>query len=161
MASLWNRIPAWADWIVASVAAIVLLNLNVTDAGDPLSGVGLSAGPTSPGITEDARTTFYGVLAIGALLLTVAGMVLSTVARRQHAAARLLVTTYPLVALAGLLGLLFDYRDGPVSTVQLIVYLLLVLAVVRLGRIVASLTNQDTDATNAAQDVVGDNLSRS
>lgn len=93
------------------------------------------------------------MLAIGALLLTGAGIVLSTVARRQHAAARLLVTTHPLVALAGLLGLLFDYRDGPVRTVQLIVYLLLVLAVVRLGRIVASLANHDTDATNAAQAV--------
>jgi len=161
MVSPWNRVPAWADWIVASVAAIVLLNLNVTDAGDPLSGVGLSAGPTSSGITEGARTTFYGVLVIGALLLTGAGIVLSTVAPRQHAAARLLVTTYPLVALAGLLGLLFDYRDGPVRTVQLIVYLLLVLAVVRLGRIVASLANHDTDATNAAQVGASDTLWRS
>ena len=151
MASLWNRVPVWVDWIVASVAAIVLLNVNVTSAGDPLSGVGLSAGPTSPGINEGARATFYGVLVIGALLLTVAGIVLSTVAQRQSAAARLLVTTYPLVALAGLLGLLFDYRDGPVRTVQLIVYLLLVLAVLRLGRIVASVANNDTDPTKAAR----------
>ena len=69
MASLWNRVPVWVEWIVVSVAAIVLLNVNVTSAGDPLSGVGLSAGPTSPGISEGARATFYGVLVIGALLL--------------------------------------------------------------------------------------------
>jgi len=41
------------------------------------------------------------------------------------------------------------------------VYLLLVLAVVRLGRIVASLANHDTDATNAAQVGASDTLSRS
>lgn len=151
MASLWNRFPVWADWIVASVAAIVLLNVNVTSAGDPLSGVGLSAGPTSPGINEGARATFYGVLVISALLLTAAGFVLSTVAQRQSAAARLLVTTYPLVALAGLLGLLFDYRDGPVRTVQLVVYLLLVLAIVRLARIVAIVANTQSEATTAAR----------
>lgn len=151
MASSWNRVPVWVDWIVESVAALVLLNVNVTSAGDPLSGVGLSPGPTSPGISEGARATFYGVLVIGALLLTVAGIVLSTVAQRQSAAARLLVTTYPLVALAGLLGLLFDDRDGPVRTVQLIVYLLLALAVVRLGRIVADVANKDTDTTKAGR----------
>lgn len=159
MASLWNRFPAWADWVAAGVAAIVLSNLNVTDAGDPLSGVGLSAGPTSPGITEGARTTFYGVLVIGALLLTVAGIVLSAVARRHRAAARLMLTTYPLVALAGLLGLLFDYRDGPVRTIQLIVYLLLVLAVVRLGRVVATFADLDTEATGTDQAGVSDSLS--
>lgn len=160
MASLWNRVPVWADWIVASVAAIVLLNVNVTDAGDPLSGVGLSAGPTSPGINEGARATFYGVLVIGALLLTAAGFVLSTVAQRQSVAGRLLVTTYPLVALAGLLGLLFDYRDGPVRTVQLVVYLLLVLAIIRLARIVAIVANKQSDATNAARVEGSDSLSK-
>ncbi len=74
MVSLWNRIPVWADWLAALVAAIVVFNVNVTTSGDPLSGVGLSAGPTSAGITEGARATFYGVLAIGALLLTAAGL---------------------------------------------------------------------------------------
>jgi hypothetical protein len=161
MASLWNRVPVWADWIVASVAAIVLLNVNVTNAGDPLSGVGLSAGPTSPGINEGARATFYGVLVIGALVLTAAGFVLSTVAQRQSAAARLLVTTYPLVALAGLLGLLFDYRDGPVRTIQSVVYLLLVLAIVRLARIVAIVTNTQPDETPAARVEDSDSMSKS
>jgi hypothetical protein len=161
MASLWNRVPVWADWIVASVAAIVLLNVNVTNAGDPLSGVGLSAGPTSPGINEGARATFYGVLVIGALVLTAAGFVLSTVAQRQSAAARLLVTTYPLVALAGLLGLLFDYRDGPVRTIQSVVYLLLVLAIVRLARIVAIVPNTQPDETPAARVEDSDSMSKS
>jgi hypothetical protein len=57
MASLWNRLPIWVDWIAAVVVAIVLLNLNVTAAGDPLSGAGLSAGPASPGIIEGARAS--------------------------------------------------------------------------------------------------------
>jgi hypothetical protein len=30
MVDLWNRIPVWADWVVAAIAAIVVLNLNVT-----------------------------------------------------------------------------------------------------------------------------------
>lgn len=146
MASLWNRLPVWVDWIVSSAAAALLLNVNVTDAGDPLSGVGLSAGAASPGITEGARTTFYGVLVISAILLTAAGIVASALSRRQHVATRLLVTTYPMVALAGLLGLLLDSRDGPVRTVQLIVYLMVFLAVIRVARIVAMLGNPDTGA---------------
>lgn len=161
MASLWTRLPAWADWIVALVAAIVLLNLNVTAAGDPLSGVGLSAGPTSPGITEGARATFYGVLVIGALLLTVAGMMLSTIGRRQQVAGRLLVTTYPVVALAGLLGMLFDYRDGPVRIVQLAVYVMLVLAIVRLGRVVAVLGKFESDAMGVDRADASDTVSTS
>lgn len=151
MGSVWSRVPVWADWIVASIAAIVLLNVNVTSAGDPLSGVGLFAGSTSPGMTEGARATFYGVLVIGAIVLTAAGFVSSTVAHRRSAAARLLVTTYPLVALAGLLGLLLDHRDGPVRTVQSVVYLMLVLAIVRLARIVAMVADTHSDAAPAAR----------
>ena len=30
MVGLWNRIPVWTDWVVAAIAAIVVLNLNVT-----------------------------------------------------------------------------------------------------------------------------------
>ncbi len=146
---MWNRLPVWADWIVALFAAIVVLNLNVTAAGDPLSGVGLSAGPSSPGITEGARATFYGVLAIGAILLTAAGMVLSTTTNgRDDRAGRLLIKTYPWVALAGLLGLLLDYRDGPVRTVQLLVYVLLLLGVIRLARVVSLASSAPAAATS-------------
>jgi hypothetical protein len=103
MAALWNRIPVWADWVVAVIAAIVVLNVNVTTAGDPLSGMGLSAGATSAGITEGARATFYGALVVG--------------------------------------GVLLDYRDGPVRTVQLFVYLMLALGIVRLARVAALATD--------------------
>jgi len=133
---------------VALVAAIVVLNLNVTDAGDPLSGVGLSTGPSSPGMTEGARVTFYGVLVIGALLLTAAGMVLSTPNRPDDLAGRLLIKTYPWVALAGLLGLLLDYRDGPVRTVQLLVYVMLFLGVIRLARVVSLASSSPSAATS-------------
>lgn len=142
MANLWNRIPLWADWVVASVAAVVVLNLNVTTAGDPLSGVGLSAGATSAGITEGARSTFYGALVVGAVVLTAAGLIISTIGRQWRTAGGLLTRTFAGVALAGVLGLLLDYRDGPVRTVQLFVYLMLGLGIVRLAR-VAALASDD------------------
>ncbi len=45
--------------------------------------------------------------------------------------------TFAGVTLAGVLGLLLDYRDGPVRTVQLFVYLMLALGIVRLARVAA------------------------
>lgn len=137
MANFWNRIPLWADWVVASIAAIVILNLNITTAGDPLSGVGLSAGPSSAGITEGARATFYGALVVGAVLLTATGLIISTSGRGHQVVGGLLTRTFAGVALAGILGLLLDYRDGPVSTVQLFVYVMLCLGIVRLARAAA------------------------
>lgn len=137
MAGLWNRMPVWADWVVASIAAIIVLNVNVTTAGDPLSGVGLSAGATSAGITEGARAAFYGALVVGGVLLTATGLIISTSGRQWRTVGGLLTRTFAGVALAGVLGLLLDYRDGPVRTVQLFVYLMLALGMVRLGRVAA------------------------
>jgi len=142
MARLWNRIPPGADWVVAAVAAIIVLNVNVTTAGDPLSGVGLSAGATSAGITEGARSTFYGALVVGGVLLTATGLIISASDRHWRMVGGLLTRTFAGVALAGVLGLLLDHRDGPVRTVQLFVYLMLALGVVRLAR-VAALASDD------------------
>ncbi len=137
MDGFWNRIPQWADWIVATIAAIVILNLNITTAGDPLSGVGLPAGSASPGITEGARATFYGALAVSASVLAATGLIISTSGRQWRTVGGLLTRTFAGVALAGVLGLLLDYRDGPVRTVQLFVYLMLALGIVRLARVAA------------------------
>lgn len=137
MATVWNRIPTWADWVVAAIVAIIVLNVNVTTAGDPLSGVGLSAGATSAGITEGARATFYGALVVGGVLLTATGLIISTSARHWRTVGGLLTRTFAGVALAGMLGLLLDYRDGPVRTVQLFVYVMLALGIVRLARVAA------------------------
>lgn len=134
MEQFWKRVPLWGDWVVAIVVAIVVLNLNITTAGDPLSGVGLSAGPSSAGITEGGRTAFYAALIVGGVVLVAAGLLMTA---RHEVDGALLARTFSLVALAGVLGLLLDYRDGPVSTVQLIVYLLLFLGVVRLARVVS------------------------
>lgn len=142
MAGLWSRIPVWADWVVASIAAIVVLNVNVTTAGDPLSGVGLSAGATSAGITDGARASFYGALVVGGVLLAATGLIISTLGRQWRTVGGLLTRTFAGVALAGVLGLLLDYRDGPVRTVQLFVYLMLALGIVRLAR-VAALVSDD------------------
>ena len=137
MEQFWNRVPAWADWIVAIVVAVAVFNVNITSAGDPLSGVGLSAGPRSAGITEAGRTTFYAALILGGVVLAAAGLV---IADRRGPNGGLLARTFSLVALAGLLGLLLDCRDGPVRTVQLAVYVLLFLGIVRLARIVMTMT---------------------
>lgn len=135
MATLWDRIPTWADWVLSLIVAIVVFNLNVTEQGDPLSGVGLSAGPTSAGITEGARATFYGSLAVGGVLLAAAGLIIAMSHRGAQSVGKLLSRTYGGVALAGLAGLLLDYRDGPVRIVQLVVYLMLFLGIVRFARI--------------------------
>ena len=137
MASFWDRVPTWADWVAALAIGAVVLNLNVTDQGDPLSSLGLSAGPTTAGITESAKTTFYGALMISGVLLASAGLV-TAIAGWVHAISGLVIRTYGGVALAGAAGLLLDYRDGPVRTVQLFVYVMLALGVLRFLRVASA-----------------------
>ena len=153
MAGLWNRLPVWVDWVVAVIAAVVVFNVNVTTAGDPLSGVGLSAGPTSVGITEGARSTFYGALVVGGVLLVASGLIMSTSDRRWRTVGGLLTRTFAGVALAGVLGLLLDYRDGPVRTVQLFVYVMLALGIARLARVAALATGEAPPDPDPDQDV--------
>ncbi|MEL6892870.1 MAG: hypothetical protein AAFP84_14830 [Actinomycetota bacterium] len=136
MAAVVERVAPWVDWIIAVAVAVVVVNLNVTAVGDPLSGVGLSAGPTSPGITEGARATFYAVMGIGGMLFVAVGMALAFTTPAARSVSRLLMTTFSLLALAGVLGLLLDYRDGPVRLTQLFAYVALALGTVRLARIV-------------------------
>jgi hypothetical protein len=153
MAAVWNRIPMWVDWVVAAIAAIVVLNVNVTTAGDPLSGVGLGAGAASAGITEGARSTFYGALVVCGVLLAATGLIISTSGLQWRTMGGLLTRTFSGVALAGVLGLLLDYRDGPVRTVQLFVYLMLALGIVRLTRVAALATGDaplDPDSDHSA-----------
>jgi len=145
VATFWRRLPIWADWVVASIAAVVVYNVNVTKAGAPLSGVW--PGPVPFGIAEGGRTAFYGSLVVGALVLTAAGLViLTTNGRRNRVVGGLVVRTYAGVALAGLLGLLLDYRDGPVSTVHSFVYLMLSLGILRLARISSLAFDDDESA---------------
>ena len=94
MAGFWNRIPLWTDWVLAAIAAVVVLNLNITSAGDPLSGVGFSAGPASAGISEGARATFYGALTVAAALLVATGLLISTSGRQHRIVGGLLTRCY-------------------------------------------------------------------
>ena len=55
--------------------------------------------------------------------------------------------------LAGVLGLLLDYRDGPVRTVQLFVYLMLALGIVRLARVAALASADAPPDTDSNQSV--------
>lgn len=144
MASFWDRVPTWADWAAALAVAVVVLNLNVTDQGDPLSSVGLSAGPTTAGITEGAKSTFYGSLMISGVLLASVGLA-TAIAGWAKALTGLVVRTYGGVALAGAAGLLLDYRDGPVRTVQLFVYLMLALGAVRFVRVASAVYSVSTE----------------
>lgn len=138
MVTTWNRIPHWVDWVMALAVAIVVFNLNVTTQGDPLSSAGLSAGPTTAGMTVGAKTAFYAALMVCGVLLAAAGMV-GTLLGRGKELSGLVVRTYGGVAMAGAAGLLLDYRDGPVRTVQLFVYVMLALGAVRFIRAASAL----------------------
>lgn len=137
MASLWDRIPAWADWVAALAVAAIVLNLNVTDQGDPLSSVGLSAGPTTAGVTEGAKTIFYGAMLISGVVLASVALA-AAIAGVATALTGLVVRTYGGVALAGAAGLLLDYRDGPVRTVHLFVYVMLAVGIIRFARVAST-----------------------
>lgn len=129
MAPIWNRIPMWGDWIAAIIAAVVVLNVNVTSAGDPLSG-----------LADGVRSTLYATLVVGGLVLAAAGLIMSARSSGGTPIGGLLVRTYSCVAGAGLLGLLLDYRDGPVRTVQLVVYVMVTIGALRLARVSAQLS---------------------
>ncbi|MCU0311699.1 MAG: hypothetical protein MUE36_12260 [Acidimicrobiales bacterium] len=147
MATIWRRVPAAADWAVAVVAGIALYALNVTDQGGPLDGAGLSAGPTTAGITEGGRVTFYGALAIVGAVLAMGGLLITIAGPGWRSAGLLASRSFGGLAAAGLAGLLLDYRDGPVSLIRSVVYVLLVLSVVRFVRVsimLASLSDEET-----------------
>jgi hypothetical protein len=136
-----EKLPLWVDWLVALVIAIVVFNLNVTSAGDPLSGVrGNAPQAGAPGISEDARTAFY-------LAITLAGTVLGTGSMlvaalwRYLPAALLGVRSFGFLSAAGMAGLLLDYVDGPVRTVQLLVYVAVALASLRFTRLATALAS--------------------
>lgn len=135
MTTTWQRVPPVADWAVAVVGSVMIYSLNITDQGSPLNGVGLSAGPTTAGITEGARAAFYGALVVAGALFAVAGLLMTVAGRQWREAGLLTSRTFAGLAAAGLGGLLLDYRDGPVSWVHLVVYAVLVLGVVRFVRV--------------------------
>ena len=66
-----------------------------------------------------------------------AGLV-TAFARSANAVCGLVIRTYGGVALAGAAGLLLDYRDGPVRTVQLFVYVMVALGVLRFFRVASA-----------------------
>jgi hypothetical protein len=141
MSSFWNRIPTWVDWIVALVAAVILLNINVTAAGDPLSGAG-----SSNGISDAARATFYGALMLGGIIVCAVGLTISALSSERTASGALLSRTFAFVAFAGTAGLLLDQRDGPVRLVQLVAYAAVALGGVRLARATAATDDEATPA---------------
>lgn len=141
MSNIWNRIPTWADWIVALVVAVGLLNINITAAGDPLSG----AGPQN-GMSDAARATFYGALMLGGLIVCAAGLAIAALGSERTASGQLLARTFAFVALAGTAGLLLDQRDGPVRLVQLIAYTAVALGALRLARLTTAGNPEDMPA---------------
>ena len=138
-----KRIPVAADWVVAVPVAILIYDVHVTSAGAPLSGVGLSAGPTSAGITEAGRSTFYGALMITGAVIAGIGLLLTAMKSERHAEGALLSRSFALFLVGGA-GLLLDYRDGPVSWMHLVVYTIVVLALLRFVRVSMMLSGSAT-----------------
>jgi hypothetical protein len=147
METFWNRVPRWADWLAALALAVVVFNLNVTEVGDPLTGVGPSADPSTPGITEGARAIFYGALMISGAVLASVGLA-TAILGKARALSALIARTYGGVAFAGAAGLLLDYRDGPVRLVQLFVYVMLALAVIRFARVAIAVQHSSSDKSD-------------
>lgn len=148
MSTRW-RIPYWCEWVIALAGAVTLLNINVTSAGDPLSGS--RAGLSSPGITDSGRIAFYAALAMVGAVLAGAFVVAAFVSPVHRRAAALGIRTFAVVTLAGIAGLLFDYRDGPVRLVELLAYFAVVLGTVRLIAIAVAAPGVEPRAA----DVVG------
>lgn len=145
MSQIFDRVPLVGDWAIALVAGIAIYSLNVTSAGEPLSGAGLSAGPASAGITEGGRTTFYGALIVAGAVLAAVSLLITVLGPKVRTAAALGARSFGGLALAGIAGLLLDYRDGPVSWVHLAVYVVLVLSAVRFARVSSMLTSVSKD----------------
>jgi hypothetical protein len=115
----------------------VLFNLNVTEAGDPLANLRSADGAVA-GISDEGKNALYGALAVSGVVLGSVAMLLASLIRdhsRVRRTATGSLTTFGLLALAGVAGLALDYRDGPVRTVQFVVYFATVLAVVRAARL--------------------------
>jgi len=127
-ASIRNT-PPWADWLTALVAAVVVLNLNVTHQGDPLSGM-----------TESTRIVFYAVLAIIGAIAVGFSVLAALLAPGTADISRRAAIAFSFVSFSGLAGILLDQRNGPVSTVQLLAYVALFMGLIRFARLIAEAT---------------------
>jgi hypothetical protein len=131
-----DKVPSWVDWLAAVIIGVAVFNLNVTSAGDPLSGVrGMTDGPSPAGISETARTTFYAAITVGGSALAAGALIMVELGRGLGNQAVLAIRAFGLLAAAGIAGLLLDYTDGPIRTVEFVVYVSLVLASIRFLRL--------------------------
>ncbi|MDQ4133143.1 MAG: hypothetical protein M3179_08070 [Actinomycetota bacterium] len=144
-----QKLPSWIDWLAAVVLAVVVFNANVTSTGDPLSGVrGATEAASRPGISDAARTSFYAAIMVGGAALAAGALVMVALGRRLVAPALLAFRAFGLLAAAGTAGLLLDYTDGPIRTVQLFAYVALILATLRFARLAAGLSASRPDSSH-------------
>jgi len=140
------RARAWAERLGALLLGVVLLNVNVTDAGDALSSVSGPPGTAQAGITPESKALLYVVLALVgtslALWSTSQALRSDVLARRF----RSLGSPGALLAAAGVAGLALDHRDGPVRTVQLVVYVMLSLAAIRAVGLAVAISRNDASS---------------
>jgi hypothetical protein len=115
---LWRDRP-WLDVPVATVSAVLLLNVHVTDRGDVLSS-----------LERGERRGFYAVLAMLAVVLIAATL------SRHSPAERWCRGCLGFVAASAVAALLLDVQDGPVRTVQLLALVGLSLAVTTTARLI-------------------------
>lgn len=123
------RATKWAERLGAVVLGVVLLNVNVTEAGDVLSSITQSDDAVRAGITPEAKSVLYAVIALVATCLAVWST--SQALRGDVRQFRSLGSAAALLAAAGIAALALDHRDGPVRTVQLVVYVMFCLTAIR------------------------------
>lgn len=135
------RTPAgtsgWKPFAITAAAAfaasVVLLNVNVTRAGDPLSSI---YAVEREGITPTAKTALYATLAVIGAIVASTGVLASLLTSTARTAARHTATAFALLSLSGIAGLALDVRDGPVRLVQHFAYFAVVLAAATFARLV-------------------------
>ena len=99
-----RRDRPWLDLSIASILAVVMINLHVSTAGSALSS-----------LERGDRRGFYALLAILAVVL------LASTLRPDDTTGRWSRGCLGFAAAGGMAGMLLDVQDGPVATVQLVV----------------------------------------
>lgn len=115
-----EQVRAWIERLGAVVIGAALLNVNVTDRGDPLTA-----------ISTESKPVLYAVLALVGVAVALWSASQAVRDDVQVPRFRSLASSMAFLAASGVAGLGLDYQDGPVRMVQLIVYVMVALAAIR------------------------------
>lgn len=130
-ASVPRSYAGWFELAAGALLGSLLYNLHVTAAGNALASLSL--------LRPQTQALLYLLCGVLGLLLAGGAVALGLVRSAVATSAWRAAVAGAVMAVAAVLALALDYKDGPVATVRLAVFVTVCLAAVRSARLLRAL----------------------